>query len=63
VTVPALVVLIPTEGHPSVFLDARSEREKLRLLDWLATSASLREARAELSELIDWLGAEEEQAW
>jgi hypothetical protein len=60
VSLPALVVLIPTEGHPEVFLDAGNGRQKLRLLDWLATSDCLREAADELLELSGWLGAEEQ---
>ena len=60
--IPALVLSIPVEGSPCVFLDAPDEQERRRLLDWLGHSFALPEAATELLELFgDLLAAERDE--
>jgi hypothetical protein len=60
--IPALVISIPVEGGSFLFLDARHEGERERLLDWLGHSFVLPEAADELLELFaDLLGLERDE--
>jgi hypothetical protein len=61
VSLPALVISIPVEGRPRLFLDARTEDEELRLLDWLGHSPVLLHTAAMLLELLGELIEEREE--